>query len=71
MAAIPDEPLPPTGISTKALGDALSALGPIGDDLMRWMAVEHPTWARQLAARMVKVQGYCKKIEAGEPISPS
>jgi hypothetical protein len=59
------EPLPPAGVSASKMHDALvGAFGDLGDDLFRWISVDHPAWARINANRLETVGAFCKKLEA-------
>ena len=59
------EPLPPHGVSSAALHQALVAISPAtGDAFFQWLAVDHPTWGRLLAGRLDQAQADCAKAEA-------
>lgn len=59
------EPLPPTGISARALHDSLTArFGPAGDALFKWFSVDEPVWGRNLALRLDTVAADCRQDEA-------
>ena len=63
-AKTPAEPLPPHGVSSSALHQALIAISPSsGDAFFQWLAIDHPTWGRGLASRLDQAQADCTKME--------
>ena len=64
-AAITSEPRPPKGINTVLLSSWLSTtFGAAGQDFYEWLSTTHPIWARELAARLVKIETACRTQEA-------
>lgn len=62
LAPLTAEPLPPAGISASALHSWLSLMyGTAGEAFFEWLAIDHPTWARELARRLESTQAECKK----------
>jgi hypothetical protein len=60
------EPLPPGGFTEQQMTDAIIGyFGPeLGVEIIRWMNVTWPAWAREAATRADKASAFCKVLSA-------
>lgn len=65
---MPGEPLAPRGVSLSGLHTYLVATyGDAGEAFFVWLSVDHPVWARQLAARLESAKAACAVAEGAQP----